>query len=262
MSLCKIYLQFGFSVRGGGGRMGSLLDNHVAAYQGNNIYDFDNEIQLNWYPKRIIGLSHGAGSLLELGLGHGITATTFSPHFKRHVVIDASPAVIANFKQRYPGVNIEIVESYFEQFDTTEKFDVIVFGYILEHVDDPVLVLKHFRQFLQPNGLVFVTVPNAEVMNRKLGHLAGMLLDMQQLSDHDLLLGHKRYYTAHSLKSDVEKAGYVVKRTEGIYLKPLTTSQMLSLDLDLRIIDALCLLGVDYPELSCGILLELTVATE
>lgn len=242
--------------------MKNTLDDHVAAYQGNNIYDFDNEIQLKWYPKRIIGLSAGAESLLELGLGHGITATTFSPHFKRHVVIDASPAVIANFKQHYPGANMDIVESYFETFSTTERFDVIVFGYILEHVEDPVQILKHFRQFLQPNGLMFVTVPNAEVLNRKLGHLAGMLPDMQKLSDHDLLLGHKRYYTVHSLKSDVEKAGYMVKRTEGIYLKPLTTSQMLSLNLDSRIIDALCLLGADYPELSCGILLELTVATE
>lgn len=242
--------------------MGSALDNHVAAYQGNNIYDFDNEIQLKWYPGRIIGLSAGAESLLELGLGHGITATTFSPHFKRHVIIDASPAVIANFKQHHPDAKMEIVESYFETFSTSERFDVIVFGYILEHVEDPIQVLRHFRQFLQPNGLMFVTVPNAEVLNRKLGHLAGMLPDMQALSDHDLLLGHKRYYTVNSLKNDVEKAGYVVKRTEGIYLKPLTTSQMLSLNLDLCIINALCQVGIDYPELSCGILLELAVAIE
>lgn len=109
---------------------------------------------------------------------------------------------------------------------------------------------------------MFVTVPNAEVLNRKLGHLAGMLPDMQALSDHDLLLGHKRYYTVNSLKKDVEEAGYRVTRTEGIYLKPLTTSQMLSLKLDSRIIDALCTVGIDYPELSCGILLELSMEAE
>ena len=80
--------------------MDNILDTHVQAYQGNNIYDFDNEIQLKWYPQRIMSLVEGAESLLELGLGHGITATTFSPHFKRHVVIDASPAVIQNFKQK------------------------------------------------------------------------------------------------------------------------------------------------------------------
>lgn len=237
--------------------MSNTLDNHVRAYQGDNIYDFDNEIQLKWYPERIVKYAEGAESLLELGVGHGITAMTFAPHFKRHVVIDASPAVIANFRQRYPESQVEIVESYFETFETQERFDVIVFGYILEHVDDPVLILRHFRKFLKPRGRMFVTVPNAEVLNRKLGYLAGMLPDMQELSEHDLLLGHKRYYTVSSLRRDVEQSGYVVKRMEGIYLKPLTTSQMLSLNLDERIIEALCQVGVDYPELSCGILAEL-----
>lgn len=239
--------------------MANSLDKHVRAYQGDNIYDFDNTIQLKWYPRRILERSQGAQSLLELGLGHGITANVFSPHFKRHVVVDASPAVIANFRQRYPDATVEIVEAYFEEFDTDERFDLIVFGYILEHVDDPTLILKQFRKFLAPGGRLFATVPNAEVMNRKLGHLAGMLPDMQLLSEHDHLLGHQRYYTVQTLTRDVEKSGYRVERMEGIYLKPLATSQMLSLNLDEKIIDALCQMAIDYPELSCSIMAELTL---
>lgn len=237
--------------------MSNALDDHVGAYQGQSIYDFDNSIQLKWYPKRVATFANGARSLLELGLGHGITATEFEQHFERHVVIDASPAVIQNFRDRFPTSKVEVVESFFETFDTSERFDVIMFGYILEHVDDPVRILKHFRPFLTEGGRMFVTVPNAEVLNRRLGYLAGMLPDMQDLSEHDHLLGHKRYYTVESLKEDIDQAGYSVKRLEGIYLKPLTTSQLLSLELDERIIDALCAVGVDYPELSCGILAEL-----
>lgn len=237
----------------------NALDNHVQAYQGLSIYDFDNHIQLKWYPERIVGFSAGARSLLELGLGHGITTSVFEKHFDRHVVIDASPAVIENFRQRHPDAKVEIAQSYFEEFDTPERFDVIVFGYILEHVDDPVRILKHFRRFLAPNGRMFVSVPNAEVLNRRLGHLAGMLPDMQTLSEHDLLLGHKRYYTVDSLREDIEQAGYTIERMEGIYLKPLTTNQMLSLNLDEKIIQALCLAAIDYPELSCGILAELAL---
>ncbi len=240
--------------------MENILDNHVQAYQGLSIYDFDNLIQLKWYPERIVQFSAGASSLLELGLGHGITAGVFEQHFKRHVVIDASPAVIKNFRERFPDSKIEIAESYFETFDTPERFDVIVFGYILEHVDDPVRILKHFRTYLAPGGRMFVTVPNAEVLNRKLGHLAGLLPDMQQLSEHDLLLGHKRYYTVESLRKDIREAGYTIKRLEGIYLKPLTTSQMISLNLGENIIRALCLAAIDYPELSCGILAELELS--
>jgi SAM-dependent methyltransferase len=239
--------------------MENTLDNHVQAYQGLSIYDFDNTIQLEWYPKRIVQFSGGAGSLLELGLGHGITTGVFEQHFKRHVVVDASPAVIENFRQKFPRSKVEIAESYFETFDTPERFDVVVFGYILEHVDDPVAILKHFRRFLAPGGRMFLTVPNAEVLNRKLGHLAGLLPDMQLLSEHDLLLGHKRYYTVESLQQDIRQAGYEVRRLEGIYLKPFTTSQMMSLKLDEKVIEALCLAGIDYPELSCGILAELAL---
>jgi SAM-dependent methyltransferase len=240
--------------------MSNTLDQHVGAYQGNNLYDFDNTIQLKWYPERIAGFTRGARSLLELGLGHGITVNAFNPHFERHVVVDASPAVIANFREKHPESRVEVVESYFESFQTDERFDVVVFGYILEHVDDPVRVLRHFRQFLAPGGRMFATVPNAEVLNRRLGHLAGMLPDMQELSDHDHLLGHKRYYTVDSFKADLEAAGYRVRRMEGIYLKPLTTRQMLSLELDPRIIDALCEIAIDYPELSCGMLAEVEPA--
>jgi SAM-dependent methyltransferase len=236
--------------------MSNKLDSHVVAYQGGNLYDFDNTIQLKWYPARIAQFTRGARSLLELGLGHGITVNAFNPHFERHVVVDASPAVIANFREIYPESRVEVIESYFESFQTDERFDVVVFGYILEHVDDPVRVLRHFRQFLAPGGRMFATVPNAEVLNRRLGHLAGILPDMQELSDHDHLLGHKRYYTVDSFKADLETAGYLVRRMEGVYLKPLTTRQMLSLELDPRIIDALCEIAIDYPELSCGMLAE------
>ena len=60
-----------------------------------------------------------------------------------------------------------------------------------------------------------------------------------------------------SLKKDVEDAGYSIKSIEGIYLKPITTSQMLSLNLDARVIQALCQIAIEYPELSCGMMAEL-----
>lgn len=240
--------------------MQNSLDDHAKAYQGDIQYDFDNEILLNWYPQRIIDLAKDASSVLELGLGHGFTANIFSQYFKRHLVVDGSKAVIANFKMRYPDCKAEIIESYFETFNTEEKFDLVVMGFILEHVDDPVLVLSHFRKYLVTHGRMFITVPNAEVLNRRLGHLAGMLPDMQVLSENDHVLGHKRYYTVKTLEEDVIKAGYAIVQMEGIYLKPFTTAQMLSLQFDRKIIDALCKVGIAYPELCCGILAEIKLA--
>ncbi len=238
--------------------MNNSLDTHVVAYQGDNVYDFDNEILLTWYPQRVLEHSKSTCSLLELGLGHGYTTNIFANHFEQHVVLEGSPAVIRNFQEKYPECRAQIVQTYFEEFSTERQFDVIVMGFILEHVDDPLEILRHFRQFLAPGGKIFLAVPNAEVMNRRLGHLAGMLADLSALSENDHLLGHKRYYTVASLTSEVAQAGYRMDRLEGIYFKPFTTKQIVSLQLDRRIITALCDLGVNYPELSCGILTELS----
>lgn len=240
--------------------MNSVLDAHVAAYKGQNLYDFDNNIQLNWYARRVVSFSQNEKSILELGLGHGITTAIFSGHFEKHLVLDASPAVIENFRKTFPTCKAEIIETYFESFVSDEKFDVVVLGFILEHVDNPVEIMHYYRQFLAPKGKMFVTVPNAEVLNRRLGHIAGLLEDMQQLSDHDRLCGHKRYYTVKSLTQEVLKAGCKIERLEGIYLKPFTTMQMISLNFGQKIIDALCTVGVNYPELCCGILAQIREA--
>lgn len=237
--------------------MDNILDKHIEAYKGNNQYDFDNDILLNWYPQRIIKFIKNAQSILELGIGHGFTTNIFSEYFKRHVVLDGSLAVIENFKKNFPDCSAQIVETYFEKFVSDEKFDVIVMGFVLEHVDNPFEIITRYKEFLAPNGKVFIAIPNAEALNRKLGNIAGLLPDMQVLSGNDVILGHKRYYTVKSLTEEVQSAGYTIERLEGIYLKPFTTRQMMSLNFDKNIIDALCKVGIDYPELCCGILAQI-----
>jgi len=240
--------------------MVNILDAHLEAYQGDNLYDFDNKILLTWYPERVLLHAPAPGSLLELGLGHGLTSNFFAGRVSRHVVLEGSPAVIRNFRERSPECQAQIVETYFEAFTTAERFDVIVMGFILEHVDDPLQILRRYRTFLAPGGKMFLAVPNAEALNRRLGHLAGLLDDLAALSENDHRLGHKRYYTLASLTDEVEQAGYRIDRMEGIYLKPFTTRQIASLQLEEKIIGTLCQVDVDYPELCCGILAEISAA--
>ena len=237
--------------------MKQILDNHVRAYEGDLQYDFDNEILLNWYPQRILEYTKGKTSLLELGLGHGFTTSIFSKHFAKHIVLEGSDAVINNFYKKYEGCPAKIIKINFEEYNTSEKFDVIVMGFILEHVDDPIQILSHFKKYLAPGGQLFVAVPNAAVLNRRIGHAAGLLPDMQSLSENDHILGHQRYYTVETLSEDIKNSGYKIEKMEGIYLKPFTTSQIMSFNFDKNILNALCTIGIDYPELSCGILAQL-----
>ncbi len=238
--------------------MTDSLDKHIKAYEGQSIYDFDNEILLNWYPQRITRLANHARSVLELGLGHGFSTDLFSKHFERHVVLEGSPAVVANFKRRFPDHRAQIVETLFEAFASDERFDVIALGFVLEHVNSPAEILTRYKNFLAIGGRMFVAVPNAEALNRRLGQLAGLLPDLEALSQYDTLLGHQRYYTVDSLTRAITSAGCRVERMEGIYLKPFATNQMISLNLDQRIISALCETGIGYPELCCGLLAEVS----
>lgn len=235
------------------------LDKHVKAYKGNSLYDFDNSILLNWYPRRILQLTSSRGSLLELGLGHGISTPLFSKVFSRHVVVEGSPSVIKHFQKTNQDCSAKIIEALFENFTSEHMFDLIVMGFVLEHVKNPNILLRQFGRFLTKGGSIFIAVPNAEAMNRRLGAFMGVLSDMTELSQQDQEFGHRRYYTCATLRSELIDAGLKIKKLEGIYMKPFTTRQMLSLQLPQSVLNALCEIGIDYPELSLGLLAEATV---
>lgn len=231
------------------------LDALVSAYGNEFPYALDNDLMLNWYPQRVVALASGT-SLLELGIGHGHSARRFVTHFPRYVVIEGSAKMIERFRS-LPGTEaVAVIHGMFEDFTTTEKYDVIVMGFILEHVADPAYILRRFRPFLTPGGSLFATVPNAESLHRRLGKEAGMLDDLMQLSDADRQLGHRRLYTVASLRSTVEQAGYTVKAVEGLFLKPIATSQIKTLNLPEPVLAAMMKVGVQYPELSAGILIQ------
>lgn len=235
------------------------LDDSLSAYSKSFPYELDNSLMLQWYPKRVVSRMK-KGSLLELGLGHGYTCKEFSSHVSSYTILDGSPAIIEKFKSENPELNyINIVESYFEHYEPVEQFDNIVMGFILEHVEDPKLILSKYKDMLKPDGKLFISVPNASSLHRQLAHVAGMMPDIYALSKADKELGHVRYFDVELLCSMVEESGLKVENVEGLLLKPFTTNQMLSLNLDDRIYQALLEKGVDYPELSTGILLEASI---
>lgn len=235
------------------------LDNYVDAYRDSFAFSFDNRIMLNWYPRRIIAMCDRSLSALELGVGHGFTCDKFADFFASYSVLDASPAVIARFREEFPQSKARIVETYFEDYEPGEQFDVIVMGFVLEHVADPARILRHYKRLLKPGGRCFVAVPNAESLHRRFGHAAGLLPDLFALGAGDRQLGHLRLYSVDTLRRELESAGYRVTRQEGIFLKPMTTEQLRGLRLSDAIIEGMCTVGMAYPELSAGLLFEATV---
>ena len=234
------------------------LDRVSSEYRPGAATAFENNLILNWYPGRILKRldKDSLGSILELGIGHGYTTTLLNEHFDRHVIIEGSGAVIEQFRKDTPLESIEFIESYFEDFETEEQFDVVLMGFVLEHVDDPELVLNRFRKFLKPSGRLFIAVPNAKSMNRRLGLAMGKIDDIYSLNENDVAHGHQRQFCLDTLKELISRTGYDCLWEEGIYLKPLPLAYMQIMPEFDENLQAMLEVGVDFPELSVGLLLE------
>lgn len=59
-------------------------------------------------------------------------------------------------------VQVQAVHTDFEHFSSSQKFHLISFNKVLEHVVDPASFLTKTKQHLAPQGLVYVELPDGE----------------------------------------------------------------------------------------------------
>ena len=171
-------------------------------------------------------LEHARGdSLLDIACGDGLMTQMFAQRFATVVGVDANGNHLAEARKRLPGV--EFHESLIEDVALPRRFDTVTMLDLLEHVGDPVGVLRKAAGFLEDDGVLIVHVPNARAINRRLAVLMGTLETCEELSPFDLqVAGHRRSYSLPTLCADVERAGLKVTRTGGIFYKILSTPQM------------------------------------
>jgi len=232
------------------------LNTVASEYRPNGATEIENDLVLHWYPKRIIARCGQVESLLELGLGHGFTAGIFASACQQQIIVDGASSVIEQFQRQHPDFAGELVLDYFETYTPACLFDVIVMGFVLEHVDDPDFLLRRYCNFLKPGGKIYVAVPNAKSLNRRLGLELGLIDDIYSLNANDLALGHQRQYCLETLRSALERAGYQITHQEGIYLKPLPLAVLKTLPDFQANLEAMLKVGIDFPELCVGLLLE------
>jgi 2-polyprenyl-3-methyl-5-hydroxy-6-metoxy-1,4-benzoquinol methylase len=183
-------------------------------------------------------------NILELGYGEGnFTSELIQRNFKP-TVIDGSDILLKEAKKIH-GDNIHVECTLFEDYDPINKFDCILATHVLEHVDDPVLLLKKMKGWLNFNGRIIVIVPNKESIHRQLAVIMGLQNELDSLSERDLLVGHQRVYSIDTLSNDFIEAGLKIQEKSGFFLKVLPNSMMLNYSSDL--ISALNLISKRLP---------------
>ncbi len=160
-------------------------------------------------------------------------------------VVEGASIFCEKIKDRCPDATV--VNSLFETFNPSTRFSNIILGHVLEHVEDPVALLRRVRDWLTDDGMVFAAVPNSMSLHRQAGVLMGKLPAEDSLNAMDIHHGHRRVYNPATLLQDFNEAGFSIKVSGGYFMKIMSQAQ-LEKSATPEMIKAFCILGERYPE--------------
>lgn len=106
-----------------------------------------------------------------------------------------------------------------------ERFDVVIYGDVLEHLVDPVGVLVRTREILGPDGVVLASIPNVTHGSIRLAVLTGRF----SYTDVGLLdRTHLRFFDRAAVISLFEAGGFSVEEWRDTTIDPFATELELS----------------------------------
>lgn len=175
--------------------------------------------RLEFIEKLSMHRSLKSASVLELGCASGRLTELLARTCANVTAVDGSSRFLDIAKKQVGSLPVTFVESLFEEYQPRERADVVVMHHILEHVDDAVLILRRIREFLQADGLLAISVPNAMALSRQLAVSMGLLGSVYDLTANDHHHGHQRVYDWGTLEADALAAGYRIKARHGLALK-------------------------------------------
>ncbi|HDP35523.1 MAG TPA: class I SAM-dependent methyltransferase [Candidatus Hydrogenedentes bacterium] len=193
---------------------------------------------------------------LQLGYAEGVDTALLAPLLDRLDVVEGSRAFYEAGRAAALA-NVTIHHDLFERFlpKVKNKYAAVFAVYVLEHVQEPVALLRLAKDALADGGLLFVAAPNARALSRQLALKMGLLPSLYSLTPRDLEHGHRRVYDSETLQQHIRAAGLNVIAQGGVMLKILADFQLDELMrqgiLGEAQIDGLYALGHDYPDL-CG----------
>ncbi len=203
--------------------MSEITDNvdRSSGFYSKSILSFDFKLaEFNYITLKPFFKGHLA---LELGPASGYMTKYLINDFKELHLVEGSSALL-NKIPNYP--NVRKINSLLENFETEVKYETIIMSHVLEHIDDPVFVLKKICKWLKNDGIFLVSVPNAKSIHRLAAVEMGILKSIYELNNRDLELGHYRVYDLDILEEHITLSGFRVIESGGIFFKPLSNAQI------------------------------------
>ena len=221
-------------------------------------YSFDYDVMHPYMLKSFTPFFR-QGNLLELGSFKGEFTQRFLSYFKDITCVEASDEAIIEAKQKL-GKEIKFFNSVFEEVNLPSKYDNIIMTHVLEHIDDPISVLKRINdEWLSDNGRFFLVCPNANAPSRQIAVKMGIITHNSAVTPAEKQHGHNITYTLDTLERDVKAAGLKVVYRTGIFFKAMANFQwdkLLQTDIiSKEYLEGCYELGHHYPDLCSSIFL-------
>ena len=165
------------------------------------------QIKTRWnYFKQLIQ-KHGFDNskklkVLDFGCGDGINILGIKNILDsmdlKHTIkgVDFNTERLEKVKKRFPDVNIGQIDIVNDILD--EKFDLIIFNHVLEHIREDEKALNNLHSILDANGLILLGVPNEGCL---IAQLRNNILHRKILKYTD----HVQFYTEKTLSKKVIK---------------------------------------------------------
>jgi SAM-dependent methyltransferase len=222
-------------------------------------YGFDFDVMHAYMLKSFIPFFKD-GNFLELGSFKGDFTKRFLPFFNDITCVEASDEAIAIAKNNLGEKSIKFINSLFETVTLPVKYDNIVLTHVLEHIDDPVGLMKRINdEWLSDTGRFFLVCPNANAPSRQIAVKMGLISHNAAVTPAEKEHGHNITYTLDTLERDAKAAGLNVVHRSGIFFKALANFQwdrLLNTDIiSKEYLEGCYQLGQQYPDLCSSIFL-------
>ncbi len=157
-----------------------------------------------------------ASRVLEVGCSSGYFGEALRQAGHEVWGVELSAKAAARAREKLDHVFVGTIEEFLAN-DALQgiTFDYITFGDVLEHLVDPVRVLKACRRFLSSNGCIAASIPNV-------AHKAVRLMLLEGRWDYAefgiLDNTHLRFFTRKSIVDMFTEAGFAVHRMDAVRL--------------------------------------------
>ncbi|KQO53255.1 class I SAM-dependent methyltransferase [Methylobacterium sp. Leaf85] len=221
-------------------------------------YDFDLEV-MHKYMVRAFEPFFRTGRLLELGSFRGDFTRRLTPFFADVTCVEASGEAIDAARKRL-NPSVSFVHATFAEAALSVRYDTVILTHVLEHLDDPVGVLRRVNdEWLSDGGRLFIACPNANAPSRQIAVKMGLIPHNTAVTEAERQHGHRRTYTLDTLEREAAAAGLRVLHRSGVFFKALANFQwdaLLKTDIvSPAYFDGCYELGQVYPDLCASIFL-------